>query len=41
MKHTSWFPWGGKGLGRPKTKHEKGVGRFMVPKPGVGRVWEG
>ena len=32
---------GGKGLGRPKTKHEKGVGCFMVPKSGVGRVWEG
>ena len=31
---------GGKGLGRPKTKHEKGVGCFMVHKR-VGRVWEG
>ena len=33
--------WGGKGLGRLKMKHEKGFGRFMVPKRGVGRVWEG
>ena len=33
--------WGGKGLGRLKMKHEKGFGCFMVPKSGVGRVWEG
>ena len=33
--------WGGNGLGRPKMKHEKGVACFMVPKSGVGRVWEG
>ena len=33
--------WGGKGLGRRKMKHEKGFGCFMVPKRGVGRVWEG
>ena len=33
--------WGGKGLGRPKMKHEKGVGCFMVHKSGVGRAWEG
>ena len=39
--------WGGKGLGRPrmkhenaKMKHEKGFGRFMAPKSGVGRVSE-
>ena len=31
----------GKGLGRFKMKHEKGFGCFMVPKRGVGRVWEG
>ena len=30
----------GKGLGRPKTKNEKGVGYFMVHKR-VGRAWEG
>ena len=29
--------WGGKGLGRPKMKHEKGFGCFMAPKSGVGR----
>ena len=33
--------WGGKGLGSVKTNHEKGFGCFMVPKSGVGRVWEG
>ena len=32
---------GGSGLGRPKMKHEKGVRYFMVPKSGVGMVWEG
>ena len=33
---------GRKGLGRLKMKHEKGVWVFlMVPKSGVGRVWEG
>ena len=32
--------WGGKGLGRLKMKHEKGVGCFMVPMSGVGRAWE-
>ena len=32
---------GGKGLGRLKMKHEKGVGYFVVPKSVVGRVWEG
>ena len=31
----------GNGLGRLKMKHEKGVACFMVPKSGVGRVWEG
>ena len=31
----------GNGLGRPKMKHEKGVGYFVVPKSGVGRAWEG
>ena len=41
MLHGS-HEWGGKGLGRfKKMKHEKGVGYFMVPKSGVGRVWEG
>ena len=31
--------WGGKGLGKLKMKHEKGVWVFlMVPKSGVGRV---
>ena len=36
---ASWFPeWGGKGLGRPKMKNEKGVGCFMVHKSGVGKV---
>ena len=30
---------GEKGLGRVKTKHEKGFGFFKVPKSGVGRVW--
>ena len=41
---ASWFPsqeWGGKGLGRLNMKHEKGFGRFMVHKSGVGRAWEG
>ena len=33
--------WGGKGLGRPRIKHEKGVGCFMAHKSGVGRAWEG
>ena len=33
--------WGGKGLGTLKRKHEKGFGCVMVPKRGVGRVWEG
>ena len=33
--------WGGKSLGKRKMKHEKGFGCFMVPKRGVGRVWEG
>ena len=32
---------GGKGFGRVKTNHEKGFGRFMVPKSGVGMVLEG
>ena len=48
MKHEKGFgvshgfeEWGGKGLGRLKMKHEKGVGCFMVPKSGVERVWEG
>ena len=31
--------WGGKGLGRVKTNHDKGVVFFKVPKSGVGRVW--
>ena len=30
----------GKGLGRQKIKHEKGVGCFMVHKSEVGRAWE-
>ena len=30
----------GKGLGRLKIKHEKGVGCFMVHKSEVGRAWE-
>ena len=34
--------WGGKGLGRLKMKHEKGVGYFVVPKEcggkGLGRL---
>ena len=34
---TSWL-WGGKGLGRLKMKHEKGVGCFMVPMTGLGGV---
>ena len=33
--------WGGNGLGNPKMTHEKGVACLMVPKRGVGRVWEG
>ena len=33
--------WGGKGLRRFKMKHEKRFGCFMVPKSGVGRVWDG
>ena len=33
--------WGGKGLGKFKMKHEKGVRCFMVHKSGVGRAWEG
>ena len=33
--------WGGKGLGRLKMKHEKGFGRFMVPKRGSQEWWEG
>ena len=32
--------WGGKGLGRLKMKHGKEFWCFMVPKRGVGRVWE-
>ena len=40
MLHGS-HEWGGKGLGRQKMKHEKGVGYFVAPKSGVGRVWEG
>ena len=32
---------GGKGFRRAKTNHEKGFGCFMVPKSGVGMVWEG
>ena len=45
MKHEkgfgcfSWFPRAGC-LGRLKMKHGKGFGCFMVPKRGVGRVWE-
>ena len=31
----------GKGLGKLKMKHEKGVGCFMVHKREVGRAWEG
>ena len=33
--------WGGKGLETLRMKHEKGFACFMVPKSGVGRVWEG
>ena len=34
--------WGGKGLRRLKMKHEKGGWVcLMVPKSGVGRIWEG
>ena len=33
--------WGGKGLGRLKMKHEKGVGYFVAPKSLVGKVLEG
>ena len=33
--------WGGKGLGRPKVKHENECGWFVVSKSVVGRVWEG
>ena len=38
---ASWFPSvGGKGLGRPRMKHENRVACFMVPKSGVGRAWK-
>ena len=32
--------WGGKGLRRPRMKHENRVACFMVPKSGVGRAWK-
>ena len=40
-KSGSFFPrvdW--EGLGK-EMKHEQGFGCFMVPKRGVGRLWEG
>ena len=33
-------PKSGVGRARLKMNHEKGFGCFMVPKRGVGRVWE-
>ena len=39
---ASWFATlGWEGLGRLKMKHEKGFGRFMVPKRGSQEWWEG